>query len=300
MWLTLLAVAVGLISGLVAGGSLAAIGTAKLRAIPLAALWVGLTVVTRWAAVPQGRWLFLLANLCALSFCVFNARRLSMWLLFAGFALNTVTIALNGAMPYRVSAIINAELATTQDDFPVTVQSRPERETDRLKPLGDIIAIHAGPIKDVLSIGDVLAAFGMAWVVYRLTQTKPPSAVKTKTAAKRVTKVTPNQQSAAKSKPVSTLKIGEEHDLDDDVEFEPVTSSSGRLLLDLTADRGRHSDRYHDSSTAAFEDLMNAAATGDEVALLDITTGEVPGDTFWYERAVQRSRDARAQQNGRP
>jgi Family of unknown function (DUF5317) len=311
MWLTLLAVAVGLASGLVAGGSLRSLTTAKPAGVVLAALWVGLTVATRWATIPHGRLLFFLANVCALMFCALNMRRLSAWVLFAGLALNTLVIGLNGSMPYRVSSVISAELAAIQDDFPSTVQTRPERDSDHLSFLDDNIAIHAGPIKDVLSIGDAVGALGMAWIVYRLTQNSVAKAV-----VKLPGSTTKKEATRAKPAKVSALKLGEEHDLDDEhadehdeieiepenlVELEPVTTSSSRLLLDLTADRAKHPERYQTGSNAAFEKLAASIALHDDDQdpdqLLDITVGDVPGDTFWHERAIQRGRDARAAQS---
>jgi hypothetical protein len=303
MWLTLLAVAVGLASGLVAGGTLRSLATAKPGCAVLAALWVGLTVLTRWATVPHGGLLFFIANVCALMFCALNIRRLSAWFLFVGLGLNTLVIGLNGAMPYRVSSVISAELATTQDDFPSTVQTRPEQDTDHLSFLDDNIAIHAGPIKDVLSFGDAVGALGIAWIVYRLTQAKAVTVSPKKT-------VTTKSSERPKRTKISALKIGEEHDLDVEedtdidlrVDLEPVTTSASRLLLDLTADRARHPERYESGSDAAFEKLAASIALHDkdhdqdQDQLLDITVGEVPGDTFWHERAVQRGRDARAAQ----
>ncbi len=296
MWLTLLAVAVGLVSGIVAGGSLRSLGRIKPAGIALAALWLALTAVTRWTSVPNGRLLFFGANICALAFAALNARRLSSWILFVGLALNTLVIGLNGAMPYRVSSVIGAGLATVQSDFPETVQTRPERKTDRLTPLGDVLSVRAGFIRDVFSVGDAIAAVGIGWIVFvAASQKQSSSAV---TADHQSTTARPTKRRR------SNIKLGEDYDLEGDdglrdLEAEQpddatVTHSVTSLVVDLTIDRANNPERYEQSTAGLLEPLL-AAGRGEpeDDELLDITTGDMPGNTFWHERSVQRSRAAR-------
>jgi hypothetical protein len=292
MWLTLLAVAVGLASGVVAGGSLRSLGRIKPAGIALAAAWFALTALTRWTEVPNGRLLFFAANICALAFAALNARRLSSWILFIGLALNTVVIGLNGAMPYRVSSVISAGLASVQSDFPETVQTRPERKGDRLTLLGDVLSVKAGFIRDVFSIGDAIAAVGIGWIVFVAASQKQPAAAApaSQTATARPTK-----------RRKSNILLGEDYDLDADDDFEvehpddaTITHSVTSLIVDLTIDRANNPERYEQATSGLLEPLL-AAGRGEpeDDELLDITTGDMPGNTFWHERSVQRSRAAR-------
>jgi hypothetical protein len=309
MWLTLLAVAVGLVAGVVAGGKLRALGAVKPVGIALAAVWLLLTALTRWAAVPQARLLFFIANICALAFAALNGRRLGSWLLLAGLTLNTLVIGLNGAMPYRVSSVIGADLATIASDFPSTVQTRPERDGDRLTFLGDVLAVKAGFIQDVFSVGDALAALGLGWIVYSATTRKS----KQEPAASHANLT--NQNTSTRKAPArkSGIKLGEAHDLDDLDDSEQlqkaqqlqkakqleqtkqpddatVTRSATSLVVDLTIDRANHPERYEQATSGLLEPFLDAQ----DEELLDITSGDMPGGTFWHERSVQRNRVSRS------
>jgi hypothetical protein len=319
MWLTLLAVMVGMTAGIVGGGSVFLIGRTRPIAGVLAIAWLALTAITRWVEVPRAHVLFIAADVAALMFCVVNIRRLSTGLLFIGVALNTLVIALNGSMPYRVSAVIRSGLATSASDFPSTVQSRPERSGDLLMALGDVIPVNAGVIHDVLSIGDVLAAFGIAWVVYRAMErhrsprvgaTTPPATVNGghtgathATVLGTATQPTVLAQPRASVKDLvarSTIRLGEEFDLTDD-EFDaaisshgpqiarPVTASAVNVVVDLTVDRHRHPDR-HLADIQPDTDVMRYVLGVDDDAVLDITEGELPGSVFWAERTKQLAR----------
>jgi Family of unknown function (DUF5317) len=287
MWLTLLAVAVGLVAGVVAGGKLRSLGTIKPVGIALAAVWLTLTALTRWSAVPQGRLLFFVANICALAFTGLNRKRLSSGLLLVGLALNTLVIGLNGAMPYRVSSVIGADLATIQSDFPSTVQTRPERDGDRLTFLADVLAVKAGFIHDVFSIGDALAALGLGWIVYKGTTrrndeltSEPQTLRNAKTPSQTVRK--------------SGIRLGEAYDLVEEIDIETrddatITRSATSLVVDLTIDRANNPERYEQATSGILEPLLDPQ---DEL-LLDITSGDMPGSTFWHERSVQRNRISR-------
>ncbi len=327
MWLTLLAVLVGMTAGIVGGGSVSLIGRTRPIAGVLAIAWLALTAITRWVEVPRAQMLFIAANVAALMFCVVNVRRLATGPLFVGVALNTLVIALNGSMPYRVSAVIRSGLATSASDFPSTVQSRPERSGDLLMALGDVIPVNAGFIHDVLSIGDVLAAFGIAWVVYRamdrnrsprVGSTVPPAIPPAAVGGGHIGAAQPTVLGAATQPAVlaqprtsvqdlvarSTIRLGEEFDLTDD-EFDaaissgissdgsqiaqPVAASAVNVVVDLTVDRHRHPDR-HLADIQPDTDVMRYVLGVDDDAVLDITEGDLPGSVFWAERTKQLAR----------
>jgi hypothetical protein len=290
MWLTLLAVAVGLVAGVVAGGKIRALGSVKPAGMWLAAGWLLLTALTRWASVPQGRLLFFIANICALAFAALNGRRLSSWLLLGGLALNTLVIGVNGAMPYRVSSVIGADLATISSDFPSTVQTRPERNSDKLTFLSDVLAVNAGFIRDVFSVGDALAACGLGWVVYTATTKKQDQP----TADPLLDTKQHTGQTKKSLRRHSGIKLGEAYDLVDvddaeRLEDATITRSATSLVVDLTIDRANNPERYEQSTSGLLEPLLDAQ----DEELLDITSGDMPGSTFWHERSVQRSRISR-------
>jgi hypothetical protein len=290
MWLTLLAVTIGLIAGLVAGGKFKAIGQVRPVGVPLAIAWLALICMTRWGAVPFGNQLFWVANACALSFCAMNIRRIGSHILFVGMALNALVIVLNGSMPYRISAVISAELARIESDFPTTVQTRPEADGDRLLALADIVPINAGPIRDVVSVGDLIAAVGVAFVVYRATLLRPAEGQR-----RQRVRPTPTAASAPR-RSIPTVVSGV-------VDVAALTAAgaavrnetAARLVIDLTADRAAHSDRYvrsfDTSSSAKLLGLSEDFDDLDDDELLDLTDDVLPGDTFWRARADQRSYD---------
>ncbi len=329
MWLTLVAVGVGLIAGIVSGGSVATIGRSRPVWGSLALVWLMLTAVTRWVEVPGAIGLFIGANVAALMFCAVNIKRLGTALLFCGVALNTAVIAINGAMPYRISAVISAGLATSQSDFPQTVQTRPERASDRLAALSDIVPVNAGLIHDVLSVGDIIAALGIAWVVYRSLQRSRTSLVATPAApldgatAPAAALATPEPASAKSPSDtaaaqrvnrlhVSRIRIGEEFDLlDDDLDnlddpntrdtrdtldvpqdHEPVTRSSISVIVDLTVDRIQNPHRHDADDILGSSALMSHVLGIGEEDILDISEGEIPGSLFWAERTRLLARAA--------
>ena len=320
MWLTLLAVVVGIAAGLVSGASPLSIGRARPIAGVLAIAWLALTAVTRWVEVPQAHAVFIVANVAALMFCAVNVRKLGTGLLLVGVALNTLVIALNGSMPYRVSSVISAGLANSASDFPSTVQSRPERPGDLLMALADVIPVKAGFVHDVLSIGDVLAAFGIAWVVYRAMDRNrsrqhsgnpsPPASANASHPhaglAESHQSTTPRRPSVQSLVARSTLRLGEEFDLLDD-DFDalvgsdssdldvPVTASAVTIVVDLTIDRHRYPDRHlvdlqPDSDVMRLVLGTDNSAVGHIPDLLDLTDGELPGAIFWAERTKQIAR----------
>jgi hypothetical protein len=287
MWLTLLAVTIGLIAGLVAGGKITAIGRTRPTGIALAVAWLALICMTRWGAVPFGSQLFWVANACALIFCALNIRKLGTHILFLGMALNALVIVLNGSMPYRISAVISAELARIESDFPTTVQTRPEAEGDRLLALADIVPINAGPIRDVVSIGDLIAAVGIAFVLYRAT----------------LQRVTPGVRVGAKASAAAEPRRSIPTVVSGAIDVAALTAAGARvrnetatrLVVDLTADRAAHPDRYarsfNTAGTAASLGLSEDFEELDDDELLDLTVDALPGDTFWRARADQQSYD---------
>lgn len=171
------AIVVGVLVGLLFGGSLRNLGHAHFR-------WWGLAFLAaalQFLPAPSGadhRWIgaaFLIASYAALiAFIALNIRLPGLWLVAVGFALNLVVIAANGGMPVRDHALRvaypNGYLAQRRE----LVQGGEskhhlERPDDKLMPLDDEIPVD-GPVQQVLSVGDVVWLVGTVWLVAGLTR----------------------------------------------------------------------------------------------------------------------------------
>lgn len=169
MRFTLLAVAVGLGAGVVAGGRLRHLSRRTFRAWPLLVAGVGLQVIVRLSGDhAAGTGVLIVSVGLLLAFAVANLSTVGMWLVAAGLGLNLAVIALNGGMPVRPSALVGAGLAEPGRAGAVALSGRHhlERPSDRLTGLGDVIPL--APLREVISFGDLFMAVGSADVVFHL------------------------------------------------------------------------------------------------------------------------------------
>lgn len=115
----------------------------------------------------------LISNAAVATFVVLNLRIPGMLLIGAGVVLNTLVIGLNGAMPVSVGA---SSVAGVEPPSASADDLKHERLSDdtRLPWLGDVIPVPG--LKEVLSVGDVLLAVGMARLVYVRTTSERRSA----------------------------------------------------------------------------------------------------------------------------
>ncbi len=168
MRFTIVAVAVGVLIGLLAGGRPRHIAGRAFRFWPL--LLAGLTLQVASAAVGStpGFVLLLSSYLLLLAFAVGNASLTGMWLVALGIGLNMVAIGVNGGMPVRPSAVVAAGIAEPEDvhEFDVGGKRHLERPSDRLTAISDIIPVP--PLAEVLSFGDILMNVGLADVIVHL------------------------------------------------------------------------------------------------------------------------------------
>lgn len=162
------------IVGLLRGGSLESLARTQFRLPEI--LFAGLAVqivLDIW----EPQWLSEAATLAVLigSYClvivflILNRRLPGLALAAAGLAMNMLVIGLNGAMPVSVTA---AELAGAEGEL-VAATVKHERLDDdtSLAPLADVIPLPG--LKQVISIGDVFLALGLAWLVHeRVTANK--------------------------------------------------------------------------------------------------------------------------------
>ncbi len=162
------AVAVGLLAGLVGGGSFRHLRKFALRFIGLGAVWVvGSLIATRLGGTPAVV-VLLCATVCGITFAGLNALR---WpgLAAVGFGLllNAVVLSLNGALPYDPAA---AETAGLVPAGPVVLTTdgltRPFRDGDQFLVAARRIPI--GPLRAVASVGDLLVAFGFGLAAFNV------------------------------------------------------------------------------------------------------------------------------------
>lgn len=172
MSLTLIAaVLIALIAGLLRGGSLEALAQTRVRWLVL--LVEGLLVqlvfdiwdpagLTNEGALA----VLLVSNASVLSFVILNRAIPGMLLIAGGLLLNTVVITANQAMPVSASAAETAgtEVPSAKED---DLKHELLEDDSKLGFLGDVIPLPG--LKEVLSVGDILLALGVARVVYAQT-----------------------------------------------------------------------------------------------------------------------------------
>ena len=163
------AIAAGLVIGLVRGGRLANLGDAAFRLWPL--LVVGIVVQGAAAFTGDsglGVSLILASYVLLITFCALNLRHAGMGVVLVGIALNLTVMALNGGMPVRPEAIVAAGIATADevDDLDFGTKRHLETDDDRLVVLGDIIPVPVAG--EVLSFGDLAMSVGIAAVLVNL------------------------------------------------------------------------------------------------------------------------------------
>jgi hypothetical protein len=143
-------------------GSFTRLAEIRFRRWGLFVAAVGIQILIDLVEIPRSQYettglVLLLASYVALiGFCISNLRTRGMALILAGVAMNTLVIALNAGMPYRVA-----------DDLPreTTVKHRPARDSDLLVALTDEITIGP-PVRAAVSVGDIVLAVGLVELAY--------------------------------------------------------------------------------------------------------------------------------------
>ena len=180
MLLVLGAVVLGLLVGLIFGGSFRKLGSVRLRLWPLALLGLALQLMpipssldprtARWV----GAGLLVLSYLLLLAFVLENIQFPGFPILIVGILLNIFVISLNRGMPVTDAALQAAEGQHYRQARQHLIDSggvkhHLARPDDLLLPLADVIAIPA-PVKNVFSVGDLIAYLGVAWVLAAATR----------------------------------------------------------------------------------------------------------------------------------
>jgi Family of unknown function (DUF5317) len=165
--LALLAVVMGIAAGLFARGSLRNLINARFGNSFLVGIYAAGMIAARF----EIRWSFAMMLIGMAAFVVFafsNALPVpGMAVVGLGLLLNLVISANNGGMPYRASAVVSAGAVSSKsaDLVPKNgIMQHAERSSDQLMALADVIPLR--PLREVVSVGDVLVALGMGLVAF--------------------------------------------------------------------------------------------------------------------------------------
>jgi len=179
------AVVAGIALGYAFGGRLSRIGGADLRWLPLLYASAALQFLGSPLQGMPGLALVLLSFAGLVVFAAANFHYAGMGVVLVGVLMNFLVIAINGGMPVRADAVVEAGIADRSelDDLDFTAKRHLERDDDTLMVLADIIPVPAGPLSQVLSFGDLVMSVGVADLLVHLmrrpkriaTDADPPS-----------------------------------------------------------------------------------------------------------------------------
>jgi hypothetical protein len=108
------------------------------------------------------------------AFAAANLRHVGMGVALVGLSLNTLVILVNGGMPVRPGAVAAVGLDPAQlDAADLGAKRHLEGPDDQLAFLGDVLPLR--PLREVVSVGDVVLAGGVAIVLFRLLRPRAPA-----------------------------------------------------------------------------------------------------------------------------
>lgn len=171
------AIVLGGVLGLATGGRLQNLGEHRLAAWWVMPVGIALQLVS--ARLNDGNsdtaFALLLASYVALAaFAVANWRIFGMAAVAVGLGLNLLVIAVNEGMPVRRAAVVDAGIAANDNELSkISLKSKHHYETaeDSLMPLADVIPVR--PLREVLSVGDVVMSIGIAAALATLLRKEP-------------------------------------------------------------------------------------------------------------------------------
>lgn len=111
---------------------------------------------------------------CLLGFTLANWSVAAMPIVVVGLVLNATVILVNGGMPVRAEAVSSVGLDTDElDAADLGAKRHLEGPDDRLTFLGDVLPLP--PLGEVVSVGDVVLAVGVAGLLFRALRPRPLS-----------------------------------------------------------------------------------------------------------------------------
>ena len=185
MGVVAVAVGLGLLAGLLRGGRPASVTAPDLRLLPLLLAGVVLQLVPELLGVDGALATVAVvgSSLCLAGFALANVGLAGMPIVLLGLVLNAAVILPNGGMPVRASAVVEAGIVEPQEVAAIDVGSRRhlERDDDVLVVLGDVIPV--APLREVVSVGDLVLAAGLGIVAFRLLRPRADAARSSSRAA---------------------------------------------------------------------------------------------------------------------
>jgi hypothetical protein len=161
------ALAAGLVIGLVLGGRPRHLAQKHFRWWLLLPLGVVLQLVVEADGVPAPHALLIVSYVYLLVFCAANVRHAGMGVILVGIALNAVVIVANNGMPVREKAVYEAAIVDPGDAVSIDeVKHHLETPDDDVMFLADIIPVK--PLRQVLSFGDLILSVGVADLLVHL------------------------------------------------------------------------------------------------------------------------------------
>jgi MFS family permease len=170
-------IVLGLVLGLLAGGSISNLSTVRLRWVAVLMIAVIVRFATEWMLIRGNTLietfrlpLFLFAYLLLLVALWANRTQPGMRLAFVGILSNAIAIAANGGhMPIWLPSLEAAGFTTADLTSPFHAVLAPEINADFLRhagPLADILPIGLPIVRNVASIGDVFLTAGLAFFLF--------------------------------------------------------------------------------------------------------------------------------------
>lgn len=173
MFFTAVAVAVGLALGLLIGGRLEHLGERRFRAAPLLVAGLVVQLASGWFGRGPTVPLVVVSYVLLMAFAGANLHLLGMGVVLVGLTMNFVTIAWNGGMPVRRSAVVAAGIVGWDevDQLDMHEKRHLERPDDDLMVISDIIPVPV--LHEVLSFGDLAMSVGVTDVLVHLLRPLP-------------------------------------------------------------------------------------------------------------------------------
>lgn len=169
MWLTLLAISIGLLVGWALGGTVGLVRNIRLASWPLLAVGLPIQLSSEIIELPFSMALSILSSGLLILFCLRNLRIIGLGVLAVGFAVNVFVSVLNWGMPVNGEALVDANVATAADvasGIEFRGNRHLETNADFFTTLDDRIPVRLMTV--VVSFGDLIVLVGLADITANL------------------------------------------------------------------------------------------------------------------------------------
>ncbi len=179
MLLTPLAIALGVVLGLLRGGSLSALKSVQVRYWPLLILGIVLQSAEHWGDLGGRLVLYLVGVALLMTVTMLNVHLKGAAITGFGLTLNLMTVLVNGHVPLRVEsfkAVGGMPLDSDPADYTIVNGLWQFEDDDTLlRPLGDIVPVPV--LDDVVSFGDLIMLAGLIVLSMHLLRRQPRRSV---------------------------------------------------------------------------------------------------------------------------